>query len=364
MRAASRRRSGKAEEEPIPVLYRRRRQRRRSASGRRERRRRSTGHPLVSVSILDALAKATDGHAGRAAEGDRVGGVPAAWVAVPGSTDEVADVLRVAAEHDLAVAPRGGGSKLDWGSAPRRVDLIVDTRRLDRVVEHAAGDLVAVVQAGLPLAALAEVLGAAGQRLALDETVPGATVGGAIATGASGPSRLAYGTVRDLVIGATLVRADGTVTKSGGKVVKNVAGYDLAKLACGSYGTLGVVTQAAFRLHPVPPGRAYASVGTADAAGTHAAVQRVLHGQVVPSAIELDHPAGQHRSTLTVLVEGIAAGLAARTRQLVDLLGAGATAQPDPPAGWGRHPAGAGDVLVKLTTAVGGLGRLLAAVRQ
>jgi len=315
------------------------------------------------VSVLDALAKATDGHAERAGDAVRVAGVAASWVAWPGSTDEVAEVLRVAAEHELRVVATGSGSKLDWGVAPRAVDLVLRTGRLDRVVEHAAGDLVAVVEAGVALAALAERLGAAGQRLAVDETVPGATVGGTVATAAIGPSRLLYGAVRDLVIGATLVRADGVVARSGGKVVKNVAGYDLGKLVCGSYGTLGVLTRAAFRLHPVPVARAFVSLAAGDPAGTHAAVQRVLRGPVVPTAVEVDRPAGDSTpATVTVLLEGTGTGVAGRTRQTVELLGAGATARPDPPEAWGRHPAGPGDVLVKLSTAIGGLRLLLEAV--
>jgi glycolate oxidase FAD binding subunit len=318
---------------------------------------------MPAPSVLDALAKATDGHAERAGDADRVAGVPASWVASPGSTDETAEVLRVAAEHQLRVVPRGNGSKLGWGVAPEAVDLILDTGRLDRVVEHAAGDLVAVVEAGLGLAELADRLAGAGQRLAADQTLPGATVGGTLAAAASGPSRLLYGAVRDLVIGATLVRADGVVAHAGGKVVKNVAGYDLGKLFCGSYGTLGVLTRAAFRLHPVPAARTFVSLATADPADTHSAVQRVLRGQVAPTAVELDRPAGgPGPATVSVLLEGTGTGVAGRTRETLRLLGPDAAARPDPPDGWGRYPAGPGDVLVKLTAATGGLRLLLEAV--
>jgi len=306
--------------------------------------------------VLDALAKATDGHASVAGGDDRVDGVPARWVAAPGSTEEAADVLRVAAEHGLAVVARGGGTKLGWGAPPRRLDLLLDTRRLDRVVEHAAGDLVVVVQAGVPLATLAARLAVAGQRLALDEVVPGSTVGGVVATGLAGPRRLLQGGVRDLILGATLVRADGVVTKSGGKVVKNVAGYDVAKLVCGSYGTLGLVTQAAFRLHPVAPAAAYVTVAAPDPAAVHAAVQSALHAQFVPTAIEVDRPA-DGPATVALLIEGTGAGVAGRTAQAVGALGPGAASGPEPPAGWGRLPAG--DVLVKATTELAGLGRLL-----
>ncbi len=311
---------------------------------------------LAPDAVRDAMAKATDGHAGPAAETDVVDGVPARWVAAPGSTAELADVLRVAAEHDLAVVARGGGTKLGWGAPPRRLDLLVDTRRLDQVVEHAAGDLVVVVQAGVPLATLAARLAGAGQRLALDEVVPGSTIGGTVATGLSGPRRLLQRGVRDLILGATLVRADGVVTKSGGKVVKNVAGYDVAKLVCGSYGTLGLVAEAAFRLHPIAPAAAYVMVTPSGADGVHATVQRALHGQFVPTAVEVDRPAAGP-DTVCLLIEGTEAGVDSRTRQAVAALGPGAASRPDPPDGWGRLPAG--EVLVKLTAELAGLGRLL-----
>src|SRR5205823_636856 len=148
-------------------------------------------------------------------------------VAAPASTEEAAEVMRDAAARGHAVLVRGAGTKQDWGSPPRRVDLILDTSRLTGVVEHAAGDLIAVVRAGTPLSELQDKLAPAGQQLALDEPLPGATVGGTVAVNTSGPRRMLYGTVRDLLIGITVVRADGVVAKAGGKVVKNVAGYDL-----------------------------------------------------------------------------------------------------------------------------------------
>ncbi|MBF9135143.1 FAD-binding oxidoreductase, partial [Plantactinospora sp. S1510] len=197
-----------------------------------------------------------------AGPGDVVGGVPARLVATPGSTEQAAAVLRAAAELRLSVVARGAGSRLDWGAPPRTLDLILDTGRLTGVVEHAAGDLIVVVRAGTRLDELRDVLAPAGQQLALDDpppgaTVGGATVGGAVSVNASGPRRMLYGTVRDLLIGVTLVRADGVVAHAGGKVVKNVAGYDLGKLVTGAYGTLGLITECAFRLHPLPAARAY-----------------------------------------------------------------------------------------------------------
>src|SRR5499427_7801746 len=204
---------------------------------------------MADDAVLRALAAACP--AARAADaGDAVAGVAPRYAASPASVAEASAVMRVAAGHDLAVIPRGSGSRLDWGIPPRRCDLVIDTLRLDQVIEHAAGDLVARVQAGTGMRRLGQVLSAAGQQLALDAapggngraggepagTGPGGgTVGGTLATGAAGPRRLRYGTPRDLVIGITVVRADGTVASAGGKVVKNVAGYDLGKLFAGSY---------------------------------------------------------------------------------------------------------------------------------
>ncbi len=317
------------------------------------------------TAVLEALAGATGGHAAEAGEADAVDGVPARFVAAPGSNEEAAAVLTVAARHGLAVVARGAGTKLGWAVPPERVDLIVDTRRLDRVVEHAAGDLVVVAQAGVPLATLAGQLAGAGQRLAVDEVVAGTTVGGALATGLTGPRRLQVGAVRDLVLGATLVRADGVVAKSGGKVVKNVAGYDVAKLVCGAYGTLGLVTEAAFRLHPVSPAAGYAAVRVPGPAEAHAAVQRVLHAQFVPAAVELDRPEPGGPVEVALLVEGTEAGVAARLGQALAALGPGA-AETDRPQWWGRLPdwRQADTVLVKATAELAGVGRLLAGVGE
>ena len=309
--------------------------------------------------VLDALRQATGGHAEPAGDGDAVDGVPARFVAAPGSTEEAAAVVRAAAADGLAIVARGAGTKLGWGTPPRRVDLIVDTHRLDRIVEHAAGDLVVIAQAGVRLAALGERLAGDRPRLAVDELVPGTTIGGMLATGATGPRRLQAGAVRDLVLGVTMVRADGVVAKAGGKVVKNVAGYDVAKLVTGAYGTLGLVTEAAFRLHPIPPAAAYVSVRLPDAASAYQAVQRALHAQFVPAAIDLDRPEPGGPVEVAVLVEGTEAGVTARAAQAVETLGDGAS-RIDRPDWWGTLPAGSDrSVLDKATTELTGTGRLL-----
>ena len=167
---------------------------------------------------------------------------------------------------------------------------IIDTGNLDQILEHTAGDLVVSVQAGVRLDDLARVLAAAGQRLAVDPLDTSGTIGGLIATGAAGPLRYRYGSPRDLLIGITVIRADGTIAKAGGKVVKNVAGYDIGKLFAGSYGTLGLITEATFRLHPLPESTAWITLDCPDPASAAAAVQTIADSPVMPSAIELAWP--------------------------------------------------------------------------
>jgi glycolate oxidase FAD binding subunit len=287
--------------------------------------------------ILENLRAATEGHAVGATEADAVDSMPARWVALPVSTEQTAAVMRVAAHHDLAVVVRGSGTKLTWGARPERVDLVLDTTRMDTVVEHAAGDLIVVVGAGRRLDDLQAALSGSGQWLAVDPPRRG-TVGGLIATAATGPTRLLHGPVRDLLIGVTVVRADGVVARAGGKVVKNVAGYDVGKLLTGSLGTLGIITQAAFRLHPLPEARRWVSVPVTEPDRIHVLVQQVVHSQLVPTAVELDRPATGD-ATLCLLLEGIPPGVQSRTAQALDLMGAGATAADNAPDWWGMAQA-------------------------
>ena len=204
-------------------------------------------------------------------------------VAVPTSTEEAADLLRRSTGTLLF---RGAGTKQGWGGRPHPADLVVDTRGLDGVIDHSPADMTAAVQAGLPLARLQEVLAEHGQWLALDPSSEdaGATVGGLLVAGASGPRRLRNGTLRDLVIGATTVLSDGTVVRSGGHVIKNVAGYDLTKLAYGSLGTLGLVTEVVVRLHPVPETGTTVST-RCDVAEATALTLALLASPLEPSAV-------------------------------------------------------------------------------
>ena len=210
-----------------------------------------TERSVVPAAALTALSAACPGVREASPDADAVAGVVPSFVASPASTEEASALLRAAAAQGLTVIPRGAGTGLGWGNPPAAGDLVVDMTAMDQVLEHAAGDLVARVQAGATMGHLASVLDSAGQQLAVDAPA-GATVGGVVATGTAGPRRFRYGAPRDLLIGITMVRADGVVAHSGGKVVKNVAGYDLGKLFSGSQGTLGLITEVTFRLHPLP----------------------------------------------------------------------------------------------------------------
>jgi glycolate oxidase FAD binding subunit len=235
-------------------------------------------------------------HVRDAAPGDAVRGVAPSVVVSPADQSEVVAVLAAATSNGLAVVARGGGTKLAWGAAPARCDVVLSTSRIEGIVDHEPADLVCVVRAGTTLAGLQERLGATPgfrQRLMLDPPQGAdATLGGVIATAASGPLRTRFGTPRDLVIGASFVLSDGTVGRSGGKVVKNVAGFDVAKLLVGSLGTLAVITEIAFRLHPLPPASrtvVLESRSVDELCLFAAAVGRL---QVTPSVVDLHWPEG------------------------------------------------------------------------
>jgi glycolate oxidase FAD binding subunit len=313
------------------------------------------------AALSSACSEVTD-----ATPADAVDGVPAALVARPGSTAETAELLKAAAGFGLTVVARGRGTKMSWGRPPERADLVVDLSRMSAVLDHAAGDLIVDTQAGTLLSDVQQTVATAGQRLALDEQVPGSSVGGVLATNGSGPGRVGVGTARDLLIGITVVRADGVVAKAGGRVVKNVAGYDLGKLLIGSFGTLAVITEAVFRLHPVPPAQRYVSVPFGTAEDAARLVQSVVHAQVVPAAVEVEwRPDGA--GAVSVQLGGTPAGVQSRTATTLQLLGAGAEATERPPVGWGALPWQDGDrqsVGLKLTCALSGLAPVLDAAHR
>ena len=227
---------------------------------------------------------------------DAVAGVAPSVVALPSTADEVATVLRAAGEQGHAVVPVGGRTKTGWAAPPSACDVLLDLTGLDRVVEHTAGDLVVVAEAGVRLEALQAQLAEAGQMLALDPPERGATLGGIVSANASGPRRLRYGTVRDLLIGVTVVLADGSTASSGGKVVKNVAGYDLGKLYTGAHGSLGVLVSTTWRLHPLPPARGAVVVPVSGAAEAGRLAALLSRSTLTPSASTTVTPMSRSRT--------------------------------------------------------------------
>ncbi|MFC5995222.1 FAD-binding oxidoreductase [Pseudonocardia hispaniensis] len=242
----------------------------------------------------------------------------------------------------LAIA--GARTAASWGGDLHAIDAVLDTTGLAGVITHNPGDMTVSAYAGTPLRDLNETLAAHGQQVAFDaaRVACGATLGGLVATADAGPAALARGSMRDLVIGATVVLADGTVARSGGHVIKNVAGYDLAKLMHGSYGTLGVLVEVVLRLHPVPRKAATLALdcSLAEAAGYAAPV---LDGPYEAVAVEWrshsrgdgSGPGATESGRLLVRVEATPDALGGRVQRLLGALGSGAAeAEPEE---WAAH---------------------------
>src|SRR5467141_2044485 len=247
---------------------------------------------------------------------DAVSGAQPKLVIEPGTERELAEILRLSNEAGLAVIPRGGGTKLGWGNPPSRADLILSTARLGEIIEHAWADLTVTVQAGCTIQRLQETLAQHGQRLALDPLWPEkATVGGVLSTNDSGALRLRFGALRDLIIGVTIALPDGTLASSGGKVVKNVAGYDLPKLVTGALGTLGVITRAVFRVHPRPRNTRSFSISAVDGAEMQQFVLAVQNSKLAHTFLQ-SHFSSDASPVTDILFEGTEAGLAAQEVQL------------------------------------------------
>ncbi|HEU4370758.1 MAG TPA: FAD-binding oxidoreductase [Methylomirabilota bacterium] len=263
----------------------------------------------------------------------------------PGTTEEVAAVVQQAAAAGTPVIPWGGGTAVAVGEPPPRAGLILGLRRLDRLIEHEPGDLTATIQAGLTFGALQAALRERGQWLSLDPPDAGrATVGGLITSNASGPRRHLYGTVRDLLIGLTVVTADGAVVRGGGKVVKNVAGYDLPKLFIGSHGTLGIVVEATFKLRPLPDAERLVAARFDRLKDAGVAARALLASDLIPNAVELLDAAAaaalglEGAGTLVVGLDGVAEQVqwqAAELASLLEPLGARSVVTLPPPS-WTR----------------------------
>ncbi len=246
---------------------------------------------------------------------------PPAAIAFPGTTAELSKVMALAAEEGWRSLPMGQGSKLSWGGLAQGIDLVISTSRLDQIVEHAVGDFTITVEPGLKVADLEQVLAEQGQFLAIDPAFASqATVGGVVATADTGSLRQRYGGLRDMLIGVQFARYDGKLARAGGRVVKNVAGYDLMKLMTGAYGSLGILSELTFRLYP-----AQRESRSLILSGETAAIERVaaavrLSG-LTPVALDIvsaslltaleDMPLG-----LVARFQGVAAGVAEQIERL------------------------------------------------
>ena len=240
-------------------------------------------------------------------------GTSIACTVYPNTQEELAAVIACARQNRWRVLPCGSGSKLDWGGLVEGVNIAVSTARLNRLVEHAVGDLTVTAAAGMKFADLQAVLGAAGQFLPIDPAYPQqATLGGIIATADTGSLRHRYRGVRDLLLGITFVRSDGKIAVAGGRVVKNVAGYDLMKLFTGSYGTLGIISQVTFRVYPLPESSGTVIL-TGEAGALAQAAQILLSSALTPTAVDLLSP-----DLVTKLGLGKGTGLIVRFQSIAE----------------------------------------------
>jgi glycolate oxidase FAD binding subunit len=242
-----------------------------------------------------------------------VDGVAPTTVVLPGSAEEVSAALAACSKAGAAVVPWGGGTNMGLGRIPQKVDVVLCVSRLNQVLDLEPGDMTSTVQAGMVLSEYQASLKGHDQFLALDPPAETrATIGGILATNVSGPRRLRYGAARDLLIGVRVAHADGTVTKGGAKVVKNVTGYDMNKLYVGSLGTLGVILEATFRLYPIPPAEHTWAAPFPTASQAREAIAKILDSPLVPSAVELlNHSAALEVGRQSPIVPGSAGCLLA-----------------------------------------------------
>jgi glycolate oxidase FAD binding subunit len=256
-------------------------------------------------SLRQTLSELLTHQAREAGPGEDVACVRPRVVVEPATEEEVATVLAFADREGLKVLVRGGGTQLGMGLPPAGGDILLDTGHLDSVLEHEPHDQTISIQSGMRLVDLQTHLAQTGQWLALDPPLPdAATIGGIVSTNVSGARRLRFGAVRDQIIGIRVVLADGTIAKGGGKVVKNVAGYDLPKLFCGALGTLGVVVATSFRLYPLPEARRTVTLTSSSLAPLCELALKVTASTLVPTAIDVLGPRdGEHVCTLAVRFE-------------------------------------------------------------
>ena len=272
-----------------------------------------------AAALADAIIDAAGGPAASSNPEDYVIDGVAPSVAVrPATMEAISAVMSAAHRAGAAVTPWGSGTRIAMGNLPKRYDVALDLTGLDRIIAHNHGDLTATVQAGVTVAALRRALAEHGQFVAIDPPLPEtATVGGTLAVGNSGPLKWQYGSVRDTVIGMKVVQADGVVTKSGGQVVKNVSGYDMARLHIGGLGTLGVIVEVSIKLTPLPPHEMTVIAGYDTASDAIGAALDIFEGDVAPLALTvIDAEAAASYEDLDTGACHLAVRLGGRTRTL------------------------------------------------
>lgn len=329
--------------------------------------------------VVDALAsvvgreRARDDAASLAAAA--IDGVKPHVVVRPAAADQVASILGWAHAEGLAVCPRGSGSHLDLGVPPARFDVALDLTALDEVLEWNPDDLTATVQAGTRLGVLAAALAAKGQWLPVDPAGASArTIGGIIATNASGPLRARFGTMRDLLLGVRFVQADGVVTWGGARVVKSVSGYDVPKLMVGALGTIGVLTELTLRLHAIPEVERTWLVTVPSFETLQACLDRVADSPLQPLRLEvLDTGAlagfgvGDSKAALAISFGSVAEAVREQGARLAEIArGAGAAVTERPAGLWGEidrvATPRAGDVVLQIAAPPGRVARAMRSV--
>ncbi len=296
---------------------------------------------------------------------DAILGVVPRMVLEPASVAEAGEMLAACARDRLRVAFVGAGTELELGAPPSALDVVLRTTRLTRVVEYAPADQIAVLEAGLTLGEAARHLASHQQRLALDPPLSArATLGGVVAANAWGPRRHRYGAARDLVVGMSFVRADGVVAKGGGKVVKNVAGFDVPRLLVGSLGTLALVATVTVRLHPLAEAESTVLVANLSPANTRAIVQALLASQLEPTSVAAILE-GEHLR-VGVRFEGFGPGVAQQQERFLALaearhLAAEVLEDGAARAFWSRHDVlrTEGDLRTKIAAPPAALGEVV-----
>ncbi|MEV6602213.1 FAD-binding oxidoreductase [Actinoplanes sp. NPDC051346] len=268
---------------------------------------------------------------------DTVAGRRASFVAAPATSHAVTDTMHLAIARGLAVVPRGSGSKIDWGTPPPGVDLLLDTARLAGIWKHDPPSMTAEIGAGTPIRAIQAALALRGHRLAVDPPSPTATLGGMLTLNETGPLRHRFGTAADQVNHITYVTRNGhEATSDGAEGRPGIAEID------------GVIVSAQVRLQPLPAARRWVTAPVIAPRDIHDLVQDALTAQVAPSAIEIDLPAAPAPGSLAVLLEGSAEEVAERANRLQRALKAPAAPTELPPGWWGRYPFSPSDVALRV----------------